>query len=105
MLVLYKGMLIWVPVSKTGSVAPQSFHCWRTCWCSTSQAAFTAFLLCMARANCSSLHCMLAFFGDCVFNSPHMGRDLQYSFSFPKLMIQHLGVSLMSWCGSHPIRV
>src|SRR6266702_2306527 len=98
-------MLIWVPVVETGSAAPGSLQCCRACQRSTSQAAFVPFLLYMALANCSSLHCVLIFFGDCTFNSPHVGRDLQYSFSFPKLIIERLGVSLVSRCGSHPIRV
>src|SRR6266702_7746971 len=68
-------------------------------------AIFAAFLLYTARANCSSLHCKLTFFADCGCRSPHVGRDSQYSFSLPKLMIKRLGVSLVSWCGSQPIRV
>src|SRR6266702_1967409 len=86
----YEGVLIWVPVPDTGGTAPGS-SCRRCTWRrSASQAAFSAFLLYMARANCSSLHA---------------GRDSQYSFSLPKLMIKRLGVGLMSWCGAHPTRV
>ncbi len=104
-LVLYKWVLIWVPVSETGSATPGSSR-WRcTCRRSTSQAAFVPFLLYTALANCSSLHCMLTFFSDCAFNSPHAGRDSQYSFSFPKLIVERLGVGLMGGRSSHPIRV
>src|SRR6266702_4307233 len=101
----YEGVLIWVPVPDTGGTAPGS-SCRRCTWRrSASQAAFAAFLLYMARANCSSLHCILIFFGDCGCSSLHAGRDSQYSFSLPKLMIKRLGVGLMSWCGAHPTRV
>src|SRR6266702_188267 len=104
-IVLYEWVLIWVPVFKTGGATPGSSRRRRTWRRSASQAAFAAFLLCTARANCSSLHCMLTFFGDCGCRSPFAGRDLQYSFSFPKLMIKCLGVGFVSWCGSHPTRV
>src|SRR6266702_420518 len=104
-IVLYEGMLIWVPVPDTGSATPGSSHCWRTWRRSASRAAFAVFLLYTACANCSSLHCMLIFFGDCGCSSLHAGRDSQYSFSLPKLMIKRLGVGLVSWCGSHPTRV
>src|SRR6266702_6061444 len=104
-IVLYKGVLIWVPVPKTGSAAPGS-SCRRRTWRrSASRATFTVFLLYTACANCSSLHCKLTFFSDCGCRSPHAGRDSQYSFSLPKLMIKRLGVGFMSWCGSQPIRV
>src|SRR6266702_4256760 len=104
-IVLYEGVLIWVPVSGTGSATPRSScrRCtWRRC---ASRAAFAAFLLNTAHANCSSLHCMLTFLGDCGCCSPHAGRDSQYSFSLPKLMIKRLGVGFVSWCGSQSIRV
>src|SRR6266702_4854096 len=103
--VLYKGMLIWVPVPDTGGATPGSSRRWCAWWRSASRAAFAAFLFHMARANCSSLHCMLIFFGDCSCSSLHAGRDSQYSFSLPKLIIKRLGVGLVSWCGSHPTRV
>src|SRR6266571_4786420 len=103
--VLYERVLIWVPVSDTGSAAPRSSRCRCTWRRSASRATFPAFLLCMALANCSSLHCKLTFFGDCGCRSPLMGRDSQYSFSFPKLMIKRLGVSFVSWCGRQPTRV
>src|SRR6266702_515896 len=104
-IVLYEGMLIWVPVPKTGGAAPRPSRrwcAWRRC---ASRATFAMFLLNTALANCSSLHCTLMFFGDCGCRSPHAGRDLQYSFSLPKLMIKRLGVGFVSWCGSQPIRV
>src|SRR6266702_540380 len=104
-MVLYKGVLIWVPVPDTGGAAPGSTRCRRTWWRCASRAAFAVFLLYTARANCSSLHCRLTFFGDCSCRSPHAGRDSQYSFSFPKLMIKCLGVCFVSWCGSQSIRV
>src|SRR6266702_5724442 len=55
-IVLYEGMLIWVPVPDTGSAAPGSSHrrcTWRRC---ASRAAFTVFLLYTARVNFSSLY-------------------------------------------------
>src|SRR6266702_2138778 len=103
--VLYERMLIWIPVSDTGSAAPWSSCCRRTRRRSASRATFPAFLLYTALANCSSLHCKLTFFGDCGCRSPLAGRDSQYSFSFPKLMIQLSVVRLVSWCGSQPTRV
>src|SRR6266702_5823504 len=104
-LALYEGVLIWVPVMETGSATPGSFRRWCACRCNASQATFVPFLLYTALANCSSLHWVLIFFGDCAFNPSHVGRDSQYSFSFPKLIIKCLGVGLVSRCGSHPIRV
>src|SRR6266702_2049650 len=104
-LALYEGVLIWVPVVETGSATPWSFHRWCTCRRNASHAAFTMFLLYMARVNCSSLHCKLIFFGDCAFSSSHVGRDLQYSFSFPKLVVELLGVGLVGWHSPHPMRV
>src|SRR6266702_131832 len=98
-------MLIWVPVPDAGGVAPGSSRRRRAWWCSASRATFAAFLLYTARANCSSLHCILTFFGTCGSDSLHMGRDSQYSFSLPKLIIKRLDVGLVSWCGSHPTRV
>src|SRR6266702_4786870 len=98
-------MLIWVPVPDTGGATPGASRCRRAWWRSASRAAFAAFLLCTACANCSSLHCMLTFFGDCGCSSLHTGRDSQYSFSLPKLIIKRLGVGLVSQCGSHPTRV
>src|SRR6266702_1414849 len=62
-IVLYEGMLIWVPVPGTGGATPGSSHSRRTCRRKASRAAFAAFLLNTAHANCSSLHCMLTFFG------------------------------------------
>src|SRR6266702_5703689 len=103
--VLYEGVLIWVPVLETGGTTPGPSGCrcaWRR---SASWATFTAFLSCTACTNCSSLHCMLTFFGDCSNCSSLVGRDSQYSFSLPKLMIKRLGVGLVSWCGSQPTRV
>src|SRR6266702_47081 len=104
-IVLYEWVLIWVPVPDTGGATPGSPRCrrtWRRC---ASRATFAAFLLYTAHANCSSLHCKLIFFSscDCVF--PHAGRDSQYSFSFPKLIIKFLDVGFVSRCGSHPTRV
>src|SRR6266702_753151 len=100
--VLYEWMLIWVPVPDTGGATPRSSRCRRTWRRSASRAAFAAFLLHTALANCSSLHCKLTFFSDCSCCSPHAGRDSQYSFSFPKLMIKRLGVGFVSWCGCQP---
>src|SRR6266702_5228886 len=67
----YKGVLIWVPVPDTGGATPGSSRRWRTWRRSASWATFAAFLLCTARANCSSLHCMLTFFGNCGCSSLH----------------------------------
>ncbi len=103
--ILYEGMLIWVPVPDTGSATPGPPRRWCAWRRSASWATFAAFLLCTACANCSSLHCTLTFFGDCGCGSPLAGRDSQYSLSFPKLIIKRLGVGLVSWCGSHPTRV
>src|SRR6266702_2217637 len=100
--IVYEWVLIWVPVPDTGSAAPGSLCRWRAWWCSASWATFAAFLLYTAHANCSSLHCMPTFFGACGCDSLHAGRDSQYSFSLPKLIIKCLGVGLVSWCGSHP---
>src|SRR6266571_4902969 len=103
--VVYEGVLIWVPVPDTGSTTPRSSRRCRAWRRSASRAALSALLLCTALANCSSRHCKLTFFGDCGCRSPHAGRDSQYSFSFPKLMIKRLGVRFVSWCGSQSTRV
>src|SRR6266702_3130663 len=103
--VLYEGVLIWVPVPDTGSATPRSSRRCRAWRRSASRATFSALLLCTALVNCSSLHCKLTFFGDCGCRSPHAGRDSQYSFSLPKLMIKRLGFGFVSWCGCQPTRV
>src|SRR6266702_759551 len=103
--IFYEWVLIWVPVPDAGNAAPGSSRHWCAWRRSASRATFTAFLLYTACAHCSSLHCVLTFFGGCSCDSFHAGRDSQYSFSFPKLKIKRLGVGLVSRCGSHTIRV
>ena len=103
--VLNEWVLIWVPVLQTGAATPRSPCCWHACQCRASLATFVVFLLCTACTNCSSLHCTLIFIGLCSCDSFHVGRDSQYSFSFPKLIVAFLGLKLVGRSGSQPIRV